>query len=91
MELIKKNENYSLNDTLENGWYTSGDVSYSIDGVISFWANVNKEDGLPIGNIHYTKPVEGNANVNYDMSEENREFLAEYSNKLIDFVVEKFK
>ena len=92
MELIKQNESYTLKDTLENGWYVSGNVSYDVNGVLSFWANVSKEeDGSPIGNIHFTRPKEGNTSINYDMNEENRAELADYANKLIDFVVEKFK
>ena len=91
MELVKQNENYSLKDTLENGWYANGNVSYDVEGVLSFWANVSKEDGSPVGNIHFTKPLETNTSVSYDMSEENRAELAEYATKLIDFVVEKFK
>lgn len=91
MELIKQNENYTLKDTLENGWYANGNVSYDVEGMLSFWVNVSKEEGSPVGNIHFTKPLEGNVNVSYDMGEENRAELAEYTTKLIDFVVEKFK
>jgi len=91
MELIKQNENYTLKDTLENGWYANGNVSYDVEGMLSLWVNVSKEEGSPVGNIHFTKPLEGNVNVSYDMGEENRAELAEYTTKLIDFVVEKFK
>ena len=91
MELIKQNENYTLKDTLENSWYTNGNVAYDVNGMLSLWANISKEDGSPVGNIQFTRPAEGNINITYDAAEENITELSNYATKLIDFVVEKFK
>jgi hypothetical protein len=91
MELVKQNENYTLKDTLENGWYTNGNVAYDVNGMLSFWANISKEDGSPVGNIQFTRPAEGNINITYDAAEENIAELSNYTNTLRDFIVSQFK
>lgn len=91
MELIKQTEHYRLADVVEStGWKVSGTVYNNTNGSISISCSFNSEMEH-IGNLNYSKPVEGNMSLNYDVAEEYRDILAAYADTLIDSILEQFK
>lgn len=88
MELIKQTEQYKLVDS-SNGWTASGTVYNNINGSISINCSVTSEE-TTIGNLNYSKPVEGNVSVSYDVAEANRDAFAAYVDSLVDGVLEQF-
>lgn len=90
MELVKRNENYSISDKTEKGWVVSGNASSEVNGALSFNISVNSELGDYIGDFNYNRWVENNnINVNYTVAEANRDDLIAYSDTLIDWVLEQ--
>jgi hypothetical protein len=100
MEIVKVNEQYSINGVLENEWKIFGNISYESNhsgGNLHLNADVkilsNSEEGIDqfIGNIYYFKPVEGNVQISYSCSEELRDEMTQKVNSVIDFVLDYFK
>lgn len=89
MELIKNSENYSFNDSPENGWKVTGSVNKESNGNLSINVTVSSELEY-IGDFYYNKPVEGNINMNHNVSETNRDMFVTYTDSVIDFVLEQF-
>lgn len=90
MELIKNSENYSFVESWENDWTVNGTVNVESNGTLSIYASVNSKLGDSIGNFGYSKPEEGNVNVHYDVSEDNRDTFTTYVDNTIDYIVEYF-
>lgn len=88
MELIKKNEQYSLTDEPLNGWTVTGTVSKGDD--LNIWVSVVK-DTTNVGNISYSKNLSGRANITFDVEEVSREEFSDYADNLIDNVLTYFK
>lgn len=88
MELIKQTEQYKIVDSA-NGWTTSGTVYNNINGSLSVSCSVSSEAGQ-VGNLNYSKPVEGNVSISYDVAEANRDVFATYADTLIDGILEQF-
>lgn len=90
MELIKTSENYSISDKKEN-WVVTGSVSSETKGSLNLNVSVNLESGEHIGSFSYSRwEANSNVNINYSVSEENRDALVAYSDTLIDWVLEQF-
>lgn len=89
MELIKNSENYNFNDTTDNNWNVSGSVSNEVTGNINVNITVSSDSDY-IGDFYYTKPVEGNIHMSYNVSEENRDAFVAYTDKALDFILTQF-
>jgi hypothetical protein len=91
MELIKQNENYTVVDTTESGWNVGGNVNHETNNTITINVNISNQDKY-IGDFHYYKPVGENAavHVGYNVSEDNRSEFVNYTNNLINQVLEQF-
>lgn len=88
MELVKLHESYHLTKEFENGWVVNGTVNIEEKGSVSMWCSITKNEES-IGNLNYSKPVEGNVNVNYDVAENLRDEFTSYTDLLIDELLVK--
>jgi hypothetical protein len=89
MELIKQTEQYKLNWTIDE-WVVTGTVYNNINGSLSVNCTVSSPSGQ-IGAVNYSKPVEGNSNISFEVSETNRKDFAIKMNDLIDQILANFK
>lgn len=94
MEITKLNETYRITDTnSSNNWKMEGTANNDVNGSISINFSVNKSGELEeyIGSCNYTKPVEGNVDLNLNISEENRDNFSAYADTIIDEVLSHFQ
>lgn len=95
MEITKINETYKLSEEIsENSWKMEGTASKESDGSIQVNFSVNKTGELEgyIGNFNYHKPsVNGNVDVSFNVSEENRDAFMTYTDSIIDQILLHFK
>lgn len=95
MELIKINEAYNLTDVLDNGWSVQGQVIKENNGVINInfqVSEVTNTEHIHIGNYNYNIPNEElsqNISVNYNCNQENENKFVNYSENIIDQVLEQ--
>ena len=93
MEITKINEVYKLSEEIsENSWKMDGTVSKEANGSIHVTFSVNKIGELEeyVGNFDYHKQL-ANVNVNFSISEENRDMFTTYANTIIDRILLHFK
>lgn len=88
MELVKQHESYRMTKTFDNEWKAEGSVNCEESGSVSMWCSISTSD-THIGNFNYSKPQSGNINVNYDVSEENREEFTKCTDLLISELATK--
>lgn len=95
IEINKQNENYEISESeASNGWSMTGNATKSVDGTISINFSVTKPGELDqsIGDLSYFKYVESpKVNVNYNVSEENRDNFVTYVDTVLDTVLAKFQ
>ena len=95
MELIKINEAYNLTDVLDNGWSVQGQVIKENNGVINInfqVSEVTNTEHIHIGNYNYNIPnkeLSQNISVNYNCNQENENKFVDYSENIIDQVLEQ--
>lgn len=98
MEVIKQNEQFTLNKVLENGWVIEGNATKHVSGNLSFWMHILKKEGEGelekedmIGDISYSAYHDGRFDLNCSTVEENRAQLIQYVNPIINEVLDYFK
>lgn len=89
MELTKVNEGYTFVDTSVENWKANGNITKEISGNISMNCDITSVLGDYIGYMNYYKPQEGNINLNYSVSEDNREEFGNYVDNLIDAILKE--
>ena len=98
MEIIKQNEQFTLNKVLENGWIIEGNATKHTSGTLSFGItiieksiveNTEKED--VIGELSYSTYKDGRFNMCCNTVEKNRVVLIQCVSPIIDEVLDYFK
>lgn len=92
MELIKINEAYTITDAVDQ-WSTQGQVIKENRGTVNISfsvTNVETSDHNHIGSYNYNVPIEGQGvSANYNCKKEYEDEFVDYSEKLIDQILEQ--
>ena len=92
MELIKINEAYTITDAVDQ-WSTQGQVIKENSGTVNISfsvTNVETTDPNHIGSYNYNLPIEGQGvSANYNCKKEYEDKFVDYSEKLIDQILEQ--
>lgn len=98
MEVIKQNEQYTLNKVLENGWIIEGSATKRVSGDLSFWLQILKRESVEglekedtIGDISYSTNLEGRFDMSCSTTEANRSQLMSCIDSIVDEVLNYFK
>lgn len=85
MEIVKQNETFKISDTTSEGWTVEGSFSKTIEGNLDMNFNA-LQDTESIGNVNYNN-YSGQASLNFNCSEENRDKFTAYIDTVIDTVL----
>lgn len=98
MEIIKQNEQFTLNKVLENGWVIEGSATKHTSGTLSFGISIIEkitendiESEDMIGELSYSTYKDGKFNMCCNTVEKNRAVLMQCINPIIDEVLDYFK
>lgn len=90
MELTKFYEIFQVNGTLDDDYTISGKVQNYVNGDIHMEISVSSIEGL-LGYIHYDQLSGEEFQLDYETSEKNKDILVQYSNLIINSILELLK
>ena len=91
MEIVKQSESFDIKDTNEI-FEMFGNITYDIYGSLNLQFNINRIEGDRVGYCHYFSQAEnGDANLNINCSEKDRNEVIAYTNSIIDQILTHFK
>lgn len=98
MEVVKQNEQFTLNKVLENGWIVEGGATKYTSGVLSFqmyfiekFMEGDLERQNVVGEVSYSTHKDNKFDMHCNTLEANRVVLMQYINPIIDEVLDYFK
>ena len=90
MEIIKQTESFNLKDTTDL-YEINGNINREISGSLNIHFSIKNITGEHLGDCHYNKYNESpNVNFSINCPEINREEITEYTDTIIDSILEYF-
>lgn len=88
MKWTKFAETYTFKDTHKDGWTFKGDATKYESGTLIISGTIESAGGDWLGQFIYNKPLNEDVLITYDVEEEYRGLLIEYTNTVVNFVYE---